>query len=148
MSATVSTKWSRRSISITPLSSKCVLWSGSGREANALCNLKTAPEIGERTAASPDIKIAGLHHIRAVVVMEAEFAHGHLERHDAGCAGFQRNFFKTLHFPHRPAAARHKVLDIELRNLLASARAGVRHRHTDFDRIAGSHHGRRDRQVL
>src|SRR3954470_16422528 len=148
MSATVSTKWSRRSMSTTLVSSVEALRLGSRRQTQALRHLEPAAEVGQRTVAGPDLELAGLHHIRAVIEVEAEFAHGHPEGHHAGRARLQRDLFKPFQLPHRPAAARYKVAHVELRHLLTGPRAGVRHRDPDLDRPVRPHPRGRYDEIL
>src|SRR5262245_15718828 len=102
------------------------------RDAQAVGDAKAAAEIGERAAAHVELELTRLHHIGAVVAMEAKLAHRDAERNGADRARRQADLLEGLELAHRPRLARHEIADIELHRLLGGSVADVAHLDADF----------------
>src|SRR6266511_1489250 len=91
--------------------------------------------------AGVDVDLARLHHELAAVVVEAEVALVERER-DRGClAGVQRHALEPAQAADGLRDAGHRVMEVELHDLVTLAAAGVRHGHGGLE-AAVLRHGR------
>ena len=80
------------------------------------------------------VEDSGFHHAMHIDVQNRQHFRRDGERHGALLARLQRNALESLQLHYRLRHRSHALMDVELRNFIALARAGVRYVDTDLCR--------------